>query len=313
MYVKLQLPLSNTRLDGITYSIADVHGSADVGALSVGGSSQTFQPLGGFTGEGGYTAVASYDDTILLPGEPAGMVTGEYMVHATQANDQAFDGANWSLTIGQGGETFQVQPRQFLNTTVLLTSFFDGTSLDVSGIASGFNPRTFGDYSLSVTMQLVDFRDTNGNPLDWIHAPEPTLWPIFSVGILAAIIARLRRATLPPTRPARSVEGDWLPHKRVGHPARALRGFQCRLHDLRHAAATKMAEAGVPGNTMLAIMGHMSRAMLERYSHIRMRAKREAVKSLELPKVGPRLVSSTPMSKGRQSQAIFDPAMAVNE
>jgi hypothetical protein len=41
-----------------------------------------------------------------------------------------------------------------------------------------------------------------------------------------------------------------------------------------------MAEAGVPENTMLALMGHMSRAMLERYSHIRMAAKREAVESL---------------------------------
>ena len=29
-----------------------------------------------------------------------------------------------------------------------------------------------------------------------------------------------------------------------------------------------MAEAGVPETTMLAIMGHMSRAMLGRYSHI---------------------------------------------
>jgi len=46
-----------------------------------------------------------------------------------------------------------------------------------------------------------------------------------------------------------------------------------------------MAEAGVPESTMLAIMGHMSRAMLERYSHIRMAAKRDAVKSLELPEV----------------------------
>ena len=44
---------------------------------------------------------------------------------------------------------------------------------------------------------------------------------------------------------------------------------------------------------MLAIMGHMSRAMLERYSHIRMAAKRDAVKSLELPKVGPRLVENS--------------------
>jgi hypothetical protein len=43
-----------------------------------------------------------------------------------------------------------------------------------------------------------------------------------------------------------------------------------------------MAEAGVPESTMLAIMGHMSRAMLERYSHIRMTAKREAVKALRL-------------------------------
>ena len=33
---------------------------------------------------------------------------------------------------------------------------------------------------------------------------------------------------------------------------------------------------------MLAIMGHMSRAMLERYSHIRMQAKRDAVEGLSL-------------------------------
>ncbi|MBK5293991.1 MAG: tyrosine-type recombinase/integrase [Acidobacteriia bacterium] len=64
--------------------------------------------------------------------------------------------------------------------------------------------------------------------------------------------------------------------------------MSCRWHDLRHTVCTKMAEAGVPESTMLAIMGHMSRAMLERYSHIRMKAKREAVESLSL----------TPNSKG---------------
>ena len=37
---------------------------------------------------------------------------------------------------------------------------------------------------------------------------------------------------------------------------------------------------------MLALAGHMSRAMLERYSHIRMAAKREAVQSLSLPRAG---------------------------
>jgi integrase len=61
----------------------------------------------------------------------------------------------------------------------------------------------------------------------------------------------------------------------------------CRIHDLRHTAATKMAEAGTPESTMLAIMGHMSRKMLERYSHIRMAAKRTAVESLAAPKREP--------------------------
>jgi hypothetical protein len=49
-------------------------------------------------------------------------------------------------------------------------------------------------------------------------------------------------------------------------------------------------------------MGQMSRAMLERYSHIPMAAKREAVKLLELPALGPRLVSLA-MSKARQRKA----------
>jgi hypothetical protein len=51
-------------------------------------------------------------------------------------------------------------------------------------------------------------------------------------------------------------------------PKRA--GVKCRLHDMRHTVATKMAEAGTPEITMLALLGHMSRAMLEPYSHIHM-------------------------------------------
>lgn len=54
-------------------------------------------------------------------------------------------------------------------------------------------------------------------------------------------------------------------------------GVRCRLHDLRHTFATGLAERGVPESTMLSLMGQMSRAMLERYSHIRMAAKRDAV------------------------------------
>jgi integrase len=78
-----------------------------------------------------------------------------------------------------------------------------------------------------------------------------------------------------PNRPITDVTGSW-------KTLRKTAGVQCRLHDLRHTAATKMAEAGVPESTMLALMGHMSRAMLERYSHIRMAAKRTAMDSLVL-------------------------------
>lgn len=108
---------------------------------------------------------------------------------------------------------------------------------------------------------------------------------------------------LDPSRPIGDLTSAW-------DTLRERCGVHCRLHDLRHTAATKMAEAGVPESTMLAIMGHMSRAMLERYSHIRMAAKREAVKSLELPKVGPRLVPSAAL-KERQSLDLAGPTQAV--
>ena len=80
-----------------------------------------------------------------------------------------------------------------------------------------------------------------------------------------------------PTRHITDMTGAW-------EALRKRAGVDCRLHDLRHTAATKMAEAGVPESTMLALMGHMSRAMMERYSHIRMLAKREAVEALMLPR-----------------------------
>ena len=54
-----------------------------------------------------------------------------------------------------------------------------------------------------------------------------------------------------------------------------------RFHDLRHHCITRLAEAGVPEQTLMAIAGHVSREMLEHYSHIRMQAKRDAVAALE--------------------------------
>ena len=60
--------------------------------------------------------------------------------------------------------------------------------------------------------------------------------------------------------------------------ATPFQGF--RFHDLRHQAITELAEAGAPDATLMALAGHMSRRMLEHYSHVRMAAKRHAVELL---------------------------------
>ena len=78
-----------------------------------------------------------------------------------------------------------------------------------------------------------------------------------------------------PTRPVTTVKTSW-------ESVRAAGKVSCRMHDLRHTAATKMAENDVPEATMKALLGHMSQAMLERYSHIRMEAKRKALNALKL-------------------------------
>lgn len=75
------------------------------------------------------------------------------------------------------------------------------------------------------------------------------------------------------TRPVTTLKHSW-------ESVREEAGVECRWHDLRHTFCTKLAEQGVSESTMLALMGHMSRAMLERYSHIRIAAKREAVEGL---------------------------------
>ena len=61
-----------------------------------------------------------------------------------------------------------------------------------------------------------------------------------------------------------------------GRPFRGL-----RFHDLRHQAITEMAEAGASDATLMAVSGHMSRRMLEHYSHVRMAAKRTVLDKLE--------------------------------
>ncbi|MEO6802163.1 MAG: site-specific integrase [Granulicella sp.] len=77
-----------------------------------------------------------------------------------------------------------------------------------------------------------------------------------------------------PTRHINSWRTAWRTlTKKAGLP-----GF--RFHDLRHCAITSLAESGAADSTIMAIAGHVSRKMLERYSHVRMEAKRTAMETL---------------------------------
>jgi len=53
-----------------------------------------------------------------------------------------------------------------------------------------------------------------------------------------------------------------------------------RFHDLRHHAITELAESQASDQTIMAIAGHVSREMLDHYSHVRLEAKRQAVDAL---------------------------------
>ena len=83
-----------------------------------------------------------------------------------------------------------------------------------------------------------------------------------------------RRRPVDPGRPVGSLKRAW---EAVGRAA----GVNCRLHDLRHTFCTKLAEAGIPEQVMLDMVGHVSQAMLKRYPHIRLEASRRAIEALE--------------------------------
>jgi integrase len=78
-----------------------------------------------------------------------------------------------------------------------------------------------------------------------------------------------------PNTPQKSWRSAWRRlTKAAGFP-----GF--RFHDLRHQAITEMAEAGASDATIMAVAGHVDRAMMEHYSHVRMAAKRDVLQKLE--------------------------------
>jgi integrase len=79
-----------------------------------------------------------------------------------------------------------------------------------------------------------------------------------------------------PSRPITSWRSAW-------RAALKRAGLQVRFHDLRHTCITKLAESRASEHTVMAIAGHVSRKMLEHYSHIRIEAKRAALDAIAKP------------------------------
>jgi len=82
-----------------------------------------------------------------------------------------------------------------------------------------------------------------------------------------------------PTKPIKSWRSAW-------RSALKRAGLEIRFHDLRHTCITKLAESQASEHTLMAIAGHVSRRMIEHYSHIRIEAKRTALDAIAKPVSG---------------------------
>ena len=80
------------------------------------------------------------------------------------------------------------------------------------------------------------------------------------------------------------------------------------FHDLRHTAATRMADAGADPFTLAAILGHSDIRMTARYAHATDEAKRRAVEKL----VAPSSDETRPLPQAVLTRAGETPAVPVS-
>lgn len=106
---------------------------------------------------------------------------------------------------------------------------------------------------------LIDYAVWLAKKLEAVLEPEWYVFPFSS-----------RVKPVDPKRPLTTIKSAW-------REVRELAGVQYRLHDTRHTFISRLAEADVSEITMKQLAGHVGKAMLERYSHIRMETKRAAL------------------------------------
>ena len=77
--------------------------------------------------------------------------------------------------------------------------------------------------------------------------------------------------------------------------ARKNAKVRARWHDLRHSFVSRLAESQASDATMMAMSGHLSRKMLERYSHTRYEAKQTAIAVLDTPRLPTKIPTPRPI------------------
>jgi integrase len=110
----------------------------------------------------------------------------------------------------------------------------------------------------------------NAKPGDYIFPSEKLVFR----GQGSAELGLMSPYNVDPSKPI----GAW---KRAWISAKKKAGVECRIHDLRHHFISALAQTQTPDATIQAISGHLSRKMLEHYSHVRLEAKRRAVELLD--------------------------------
>jgi hypothetical protein len=73
--------------------------------------------------------------------------------------------------------------------------------------------------------------------------------------------------------------GSW---KTAWRTARVAAKVECRWHDMRPTFVSKTAAGKASDATITSMSGHLSRKMLERYSHTQNEAKRDAIAVFDL-------------------------------
>jgi integrase len=104
--------------------------------------------------------------------------------------------------------------------------------------------------------------------------PEDYVFPAHKVGF----VGNTRRSDLYDVDLSKPI-GEW---KKAWVDALKAAGVKYRWHDLRHSFVSRLASnPNVSESTLKALSGHVSKRMLEHYSHVHTGAKQAAIRALE--------------------------------